>query len=154
VPLVTIWGELRVNWRNILPPVLIAVALACVALSLRSCLWPRSENPTRDEVLIQYRRQLDSGDPGIVVASIKLLGELRDPKAVEPLAKLLEKSNLPVRLAAIGALGEIGGPEARAALDKLGSDPAAGLSPAPTADERARLKEALDAAIEKLRRPK
>jgi HEAT repeat protein len=213
---VPIWGEFRVSWRNVLPPVLVVTALACLALSLRSCLWPGSDNAPRDEVLEQYRRQLDSADPGIVVASIRLLGELgdlravepirlklkaEDPRivgaalaalgrlgdesvtdtlldslrrndpavlagaaeglgalkvkpAVEPLSSLLGSGDYSVRLAAIVALGKMGDPAAEAALSKLQSNPSAGLSPAPSEEERSRLDEALRTALGQLGNPK
>jgi HEAT repeat protein len=47
------------------------------------------------------------------------LGSLEDQEAVDPLTALLNDEDVEVRTAAIGALGEIGGPVAKAALEEL-----------------------------------
>lgn len=58
---------------------------------------------------------LDARDSSLVAAAAKALGDLRDPKAIKPLKKTAVTGNL----AAIAALGRIGGPEAISVLVHL-----------------------------------
>ena len=104
-----IWGEFRVSWRNIVLPVLGPIALVLVALTVRSCLWQGSDNATPNkELLPAYLNGLKSGEPGIVVASINLLGDLGDAEAIEPIRPSLKSEDPRIVGAALAALGKLG----------------------------------------------
>jgi HEAT repeat protein len=63
---------------------------------------------------------LQDKDPEIRAIAASTLGDLKQPEAVAPLAKILEKGDRdPVRAMALKALGDIGGPKARDALRAL-----------------------------------
>jgi HEAT repeat protein len=70
--------------------------------------------------LVEIAASADSGKPGAhdaAVTAVRVLGEIRDPRAAPVLIRLLEgASNLNVRARAAGALGSVGGPLAPPAL--------------------------------------
>ena len=115
-----IWGEWKITWRQVLPPVLISIAIGCAAYTVYSCRSAdRSGHFTEDEQLELCLQQLSSNDVG-------------------------------KRLAAIHNLRDLGNPAAREALERLKPDPAAGLPPDLSDDLRTQLRDALDDALSKL----
>lgn len=68
---------------------------------------------------------LSSDEHATVVAAVKILGELRDPRATVPIVILLRRSeNLNMRAQTAAGLGKLGGSEAKAALETALHDPA------------------------------
>lgn len=68
---------------------------------------------------------LDHPEKGTPVRAAWILGQIRDPRAVVPLMTLTQKSNdVYIAIAAIKALGKIGGLEARKFLKTLRHHPA------------------------------
>ena len=68
---------------------------------------------------------LDPDKHATAVAAVKILGEIRDPRATIPIVVLLRRAeNLNMRAQAAAALGKLGGLEARAALETALEDPA------------------------------
>jgi len=63
--------------------------------------------------------ELENGTPEMRFEAARAAGELELSEAVPNLSKLAEDGDQQVREAAIWSLGQIGGPEARAALQKL-----------------------------------
>lgn len=114
-----IWGEFRVSWRNLVPPVAIVLALVCVGFSLRSCLWPPSNTVSNDEWFPYYADLLKSGDPGKIARGITGLGELGDPKAIDLIRPYLKSEDPRVVAAAAVALGELGDKSATDTLIEL-----------------------------------
>jgi len=67
---------------------------------------------------------LASDTHATAVAAVKILGEIRDPRATVFIVILLRESeNVNMRAQAAAALGKLGGPEARAALETALQDP-------------------------------
>ena len=97
---------------------------------------------------------LRSQEPPILAGAAAGLGALKAQQAVEPVSKLLGNEDLTVRLAAISALGEFGGPAADVALTVLQRNPATGIRPPPTEEERKELDQAIADALAKLAAPK
>ena len=207
-----IWGDVRITWRQVLPPVAVIVAIVCAAFAAR--LWFADEaGVAQDEQYRYYMQQLENPDPAMVAKAIERLGDLGEAEAIEPirpkldhadprvvgaacgalgklgdeaatdrilaalshgnpivaagaaagagglkleqatepLIGLLDSQNVYVRLAAVEALGAIGGSKALPALERLEARPAAGLRPAPGDDQRAALAEAVGKALASLR---
>src|SRR5258708_15932580 len=74
--------------------------------------------PANDRWLPDVLRELESDDPEMRFEAARAAGSLESPRAVVPLITILDDPDSEVRLAAIGALGEIGGDVARKALEQ------------------------------------
>ena len=62
---------------------------------------------------------LGASDHNVRVATVQILGEIRDPVAVEPLVAILNAdADLNLRAQAAAALGKLGGPRAEGALER------------------------------------
>jgi len=85
------------------------VSLACLALST----YPRGE---ADEVL---RSAMASTTGKAQIQIINTLGDRRDPDSVKALTEIARGADLVAAEAAVAALGKIGNPQARKALDTL-----------------------------------
>ena len=96
----------------------------------------RSANPRWASYVLA---ELESPDPELRYEAALAAGELELADAVKPLSSLVEDEDIDVRLAAIEALGRIGGPEAERILTHLSGsgDPV--------------IEEAAEAALEELR---
>ncbi len=94
--------------------------IACVALGT----YPSGK---ADEVL---RKALASAQGLAAVQVINTLGDRRDEKSVQPLARLARSSESGIAVAAMASLGKIGDSDARDALVALGKGLAPALAPA------------------------
>ena len=74
-----------------------------------------------------------SGDGEVALRAVGLLGILRDPRAVKTLGSLAVSQTPEIPFAAVQSLGDIGGGEARRALDLV-----ADQTTSPVIDEAAR----------------
>ncbi len=75
------------------------------------------------EVAQELIRALNHPNPEVRIEIVRKLGVMEDPQTVNALARILEEdSDVRVRAAAIGTLGNIGGPEAVSALEKAQND--------------------------------
>lgn len=118
---------------------LIENALYSADLEMRvSALYAmgRNADPRWIPYLLPY---LDEDEPMLRLEAVRALGELEARQAVRPLIQLIAReTDTEVRLAALAALGQIGGPEARRALE------------AATEWEDEAIAEAAEAALEEL----
>ena len=104
-----IWGEWKITWRQVAPPILILLGLACAAYTVSSCLRrDRSGIVANREQIRFYLSQLGSTDAATRAAAARLLGEQNDPSVIPELRKLLPDPDPRVVGAACGALGELG----------------------------------------------
>lgn len=104
-----VWGDHRITWRQVLPPVLVAVAVACLALAARNCTSDGVHGVSTSEQYNFYIAQLDSADPAAAATAIKYLGNAGDPRAIEPIRARLSDGDPRVVGAACAALGKLGG---------------------------------------------
>ena len=103
-----VWGEQKITWRQVLPPVLAVVAVLCLALALRNCIGGGRTGVSSSEQYEFYAAQLDSADAASVAMAIKFLGNAGDKRAIEPVRAKLSHSDPRVVGAACGALGKLG----------------------------------------------
>ena len=104
-----VWGERRITWRQVLPPVAVVVAIVAVGLAVRH--YRSLSNPgfvRRREEFNFYMARLTSQDPSTRAAAARLLGEVGDPRAVDEIRKLLDDDDPRVVGAACAALGKLG----------------------------------------------
>ncbi|HEX2485895.1 MAG TPA: HEAT repeat domain-containing protein [Myxococcota bacterium] len=80
-----------------------------------------------DAALPEVLRAMESDEPGAVRAGIRLAGEMQSPRAVEPLASLLEGDAAPLRQEAAKALVRIGDGRAIDALVRALESPVEGV---------------------------
>ena len=115
-----IWGGREITWRQVLPPVLAAAAVACLAYALHGCLRGNgSEIVRRRERLEFYLQQLSMSDVATRAEAARQLGEHGDPTAIEALRPLLGESDPRIVGAACAALGNLGDKESTEASVKL-----------------------------------
>lgn len=75
--------------------------------------------------IVRRGERRDSDAPEAAITAVRVLGEIRDPRATPALLDLLRRSeDLDLRARAASALGNIGGPEAARALVEALTDPA------------------------------
>jgi len=115
-----IWGDSRITWRQVLPPVAVVVAIVAVGLL---AMWYRASGRTS---LVAsgaqygfYMSQLRSGDAGTAAAAARLLGELGDRRAIPALRTCLDREDSLVVGAAAGALGKLGDRESLSRIAPL-----------------------------------
>jgi len=114
-----IWGESKITWRQVLPPVLGAVAIACSVYVFHSCRSKGSAGAVRNsEQYRYYMGQIDSPDAATRAAVTRLLGELGEPAAVDAIRKRLQDDDPRVVGAACEALGRLGDRESTETLFK------------------------------------
>lgn len=102
-----IWGKPGgLTWRQIVPPLAVVLALACVAYTLYRC--GRQPRLGERQQLKHHLRQLSHSDPGMVAVAAKVLGGLGFPEAIGPLRKRLDSDDPRVRGAVCAALGKLG----------------------------------------------
>ncbi|MFP4056339.1 MAG: HEAT repeat domain-containing protein [Candidatus Brocadiia bacterium] len=138
-----VWGDREITWRQIVPPVLIAVALVCIGLTLRGCLRRGQRHLGVDTQYDFYVAQLDAPNPAAVATAVRELGKLGKPEAIPLIRPKLDSEHPEVRGAACAALGRLGDEDSLATLrERLGdahpavrAGAAEGLAAA--ADERA-----------------
>lgn len=80
-----------------------------------------------DVALPEVLRAMESGEPGAVRAAVRLAGEMQSPRAVEPLAGLLEGDVVALRQEAAKALVRIGDGRAIDALVRALESPVEGV---------------------------
>lgn len=98
-------------------------ALATPVGNAISCILEKGPNELAVDPLIRLLGRLPRPDYPVISA----LGKTRDPRAVEPLVKLLADRSSDVRRWAAGALGDIADPRAIPALTRLLKDPESGV---------------------------
>ncbi len=102
-----IWGEYRITWRQVLPPVAVVVAGTALLLTLRSCGDDRHDVNLREQREV-YRLQLQNPEPGMVAQAVRRLGEIGEAEDVERLRPFLDREEPRVVGAALEALGRLG----------------------------------------------
>ena len=104
---------------------------------------------TDEEWSTQILNELDSESPEMRYEAARACGELQLAGAVPRLSQMTADMDLEVKLAAVGALGQIGGPEARRVLDicvEMGDD-ALGDAARAALDEMDYMEEEIDLAL-------
>jgi len=102
-----IWGEYRITWRQVLPPVAVIVAGAALLLTVRSCRDDRHDVSLREQREV-YRLQLQNPEPGMVAQALRRLGQIGEAEDVERLRPFLDREEPRIAGAALEALGCLG----------------------------------------------